>query len=129
MSRIRGKDTKPEMIVRKLVHAKGFRYRIHDPSIPGKPDLVFKSRKKAIFIHGCYWHRHDCSYGRVVPAANAKFWLEKFEKNVRRDQEVHAQLAAAGWHFLVIWECEIRSGERDRLTERIDSFLKHYNPF
>lgn len=123
MSQIRGKDTKPEMVVRKLTHALGFRYRLHDTSLPGKPDLVFKGKRKIIFIHGCYWHRHDCKYGKVTPKTNVSFWNEKFEKNVKRDQKVLRELSHLGWKILTIWECQTTKKNWPALTETIYSFL------
>src|SRR5688572_12051601 len=85
MSAIQSKDTKPEMIVRRLLHTNGYRYRLHDKRLPGRPDLVFPSRKKVIFVHGCYWHMHDCKYGRVKPKSNSEFWSAKRNSNVSRD--------------------------------------------
>ena len=122
MSAIKGKDTKPEMVVRKLVHGMGFRYRLHRKDLPGKPDLVFPRLRKVILIHGCYWHIHDCRYGRVVPKTNAEFWQTKRQSNVVRDQKNLADLAEAGWEVLVLWECEIR--HPNDLVERIRTFLE-----
>ena len=106
MSRIRSQGTKPEMSVRRLIYAMGFRYRLHARELPGKPDLVFRSRRKIIFVHGCFWHRHDCNLARL-PKSRLQFWVEKLEKNRERDARVQEELAAAGWRFLVIWECEL----------------------
>jgi len=122
MSAIKGKDTKPEMVVRKLVHGMGFRYRLHRKDLPGKPDLVFPRLRKVILIHGCYWHIHDCRYGRVVPKTNAEFWQTKRQSNVVRDQKNLADLAEAKWEVLVLWECEIR--HPNDLVERIRTFLE-----
>lgn len=108
MSRIRAKDTTPEMIVRRLAHGLGFRYRLHVSTLPGKPDLVFPSRQKVIFIHGCYWHRHRCRKGKSLPATHQEFWVEKFKNNVKRDRQHNKMLVAAGWETLVIWECETK---------------------
>lgn len=124
MSRIQGKDTKPEMIVRKLVHAMGYRYRLHDKRLPGKPDLVFPGRKKVIFVHGCFWHRHNCKYGNVVPKTRAEFWKEKLDKNKVRDIKNIQKLNDMGWGVLVIWECETRSMEKiEKLVIKIPGFL------
>ena len=111
MAAIRGKDTKPEMIVRKLAHAMGYRYRLHRKDLPGKPDLVFPSRKKVIFVHGCFWHMHNCRYGRVTPKTNAEFWQKKREATVMRDRRNRRALRATGWESLVVWECWIRQGQ------------------
>lgn len=121
MSRIRSKDTKPEMIVRSLVHRLGFRYRLHHKNLPGKPDLVFSSRQKVIFVHGCYWHMHSCKYGQVVPKTNAEFWQEKRLGNVRRDNSAIKVLQELGWQVLVIWECEIK--DIPQLEKILKSFL------
>jgi DNA mismatch endonuclease (patch repair protein) len=121
MSAIRGKDTKPEKIVRSLVHRLGYRYRLHDGRLPGKPDLVFSSRRKAIFVHGCFWHMHACPYGQVVPKTNAEFWQVKRQGNVERDQRNIGRLEADGWQCLVIWECMVR--DADDLRRAIQAFL------
>ncbi|MBU2750196.1 DNA mismatch endonuclease Vsr [Acidithiobacillus thiooxidans] len=121
MSRIRGKDTSPEMIVRSLVFSMGYRYRLHDRRLPGSPDLVFKSRRQVIFVHGCFWHMHNCRYGQVRPKANANFWETKRNRNVQRDLDNLTALKAAGWTHLVIWECEMKDSET--LRERIRGFL------
>jgi DNA mismatch endonuclease (patch repair protein) len=121
MQRIRSKDTLPELTVRRLVHGLGYRYRLHGKDLPGKPDLVFRSRRKVIFVHGCYWHMHSCAYGRVAPATNAQFWREKRLSNVTRDRRTRARLRALGWNALVIWECQVR--DRERIAARIEKFL------
>ncbi len=106
MSRIRGKDTAPEMVVRRLVWSMGYRYRLHGPGLPGRPDLVLKSRKVAIFVNGCFWHRHHCPRGRSTPSTRAEFWRAKFEANRQRDRRNLRRLRAMGWTVLVIWECQ-----------------------
>lgn len=121
MSRIRGKDTSPELIVRSLVFSMGYRYRLHDKRLPGSPDLVFKGRRKIIFVHGCFWHMHDCRYGQVRPKANATFWETKRKRNVQRDQDNMAALQAAGWEVFVAWECETK--DRAALAQRLNGFL------
>jgi len=121
MSRIRGKDTSPEKIVRSLVFSMGYRYRLHDRTLPGTPDLVFKRRRKVIFVHGCFWHMHDCRYGQVRPRANAAFWDAKRNRNVQRDQENLTALKATGWTTLVIWECETKNAQA--LEKKIREFL------
>ena len=122
MQRIRSKDTRPELRVRRLVHSLGYRYRLHGKGIPGRPDLVFRPRKKAIFVHGCYWHMHACPLGRVAPATNADFWREKREGNVRRDAVNLGKLSEQGWSALVIWQCEI--ADENALAQRIAEFLQ-----
>ena len=109
MSRIRSKNTKPEIIVRKIAWGLGFRYRLHQKELPGKPDLVFSGLKKIIFVHGCFWHMHTCKYGRVVPKTNAEFWQEKRLSNKIRDQNNIKALKGLGWKILIIWECQTKS--------------------
>ncbi len=111
MSRIKGRDTKPEIVVRKLLHGMGFRYRLHGKDLPGKPDLVFPRAKAVLFVHGCFWHMHRCKYGKPVPATNKTFWAEKRRSNVERDQRNRRQLRAAGWRVFEVWECHTRRGE------------------
>ena len=121
MSRIRGKDTKPEMIVRSMVHRMGFRFRLHGKGLPGKPDLVLPRHEKIIFIHGCYWHMHRCRFGRVVPKTNTEFWQTKRQGNVDRDRRNRRSLRRAGWQVLVIWECWTRDEQKTR--EKLEAFL------
>jgi DNA mismatch endonuclease (patch repair protein) len=120
MRGIRSKDTKPEMRVRRLVHGMGYRYRLHDRRIPGTPDIVFRRRRRAIFVHGCYWHGHDCKLGRL-PKSRLSFWREKIAANRRRDARVRAEMQALGWSALVLWECELR--DEARLASSIKEFL------
>lgn len=111
MSRVRGKNTRPEMLVRKMLHKAGFRYRIHVRDLPGKPDLVFPGRKKIIFIHGCFWHMHEgCPFARA-PKSRVEFWRAKLEGNKARDQRTLAELQDAGWEVLTIWECQLTCPE------------------
>jgi DNA mismatch endonuclease (patch repair protein) len=121
MSRIRGKDTKPEMIVRRLVHSLGFRYRLHVRTLPGSPDLVFPSKRKVVFVHGCFWHRHRCRLGKPTPSTRAAFWKAKLLRNVERDREVRAALKKADWKTLVVWQCHTR--DTDRLASTLRRFL------
>jgi DNA mismatch endonuclease (patch repair protein) len=118
---VRGKDTAPELIVRRLVRRMGYRYRLHDRSLPGSPDLVFPSRRKAIFVHGCFWHQHRCyrARGRRLPVINRAYWLAKLRRNRERDRA----LRRLGWRVIVIWECQARPAEVDRLTVRLRRFL------
>jgi len=122
MSRIRSKNTSPEMFVRKLVHAMGFRYRLHGRKLPGRPDLVLAGQRKVIFVHGCYWHMHECRYGQVTPKTNAVFWKTKRMSNVERDRRNLASLAEAGWNALIVWECSLR--EPHALEKQLRRFLK-----
>lgn len=112
MARVRGKDTRPEMVVRRLVFGSGYRYRLHDRSLPGRPDLVFPGRRKVIFVHGCFWHGHDCPRGSRLPKANADYWRMKVERNRERDAANAAKLEAEGWSVLVIWECQLGNDEQ-----------------
>ena len=122
MSRIQGKDTKPEMIVRKVLHALGYRYRLHIRSLPGNPDLVFPARRKIIFIHGCFWHRHNCRFGRVMPNTRRKFWKAKLEGNQSRDRKNRRELCELSWETFVAWECQTRRMEW--LLPRLLEFLE-----
>ncbi|QYO62776.1 very short patch repair endonuclease [Leptolyngbya sp. 7M] len=122
MSKIRAKDTKPEMIVRRLLHRAGYRYRLHRHDLPGKPDIVFGSRRKAIFVHGCFWHQHSdtaCLDGRR-PKSNPDYWNIKLARNIERDERNRAALMGQGWDILVIWECEVRD---PNLLDRLTAFL------
>ena len=114
MARVRGKDTKPELLVRRAMHAAGLRYRLHDRRLPGSPDLVFPGKRAALFVHGCFWHRHDdpsCKLARL-PKSRIDFWEPKLEGNRLRDLRHVAELEAAGWKVLVAWECELKSNQR-----------------
>lgn len=122
MQAIKSANTAPEMVVRKLVHGMGFRYRLHVKKLPGKPDLVFGPLRKIIFVHGCFWHQHDgCKDGRR-PKTNLAYWEPKFSKNITRDVRVKAELARLGWNVLAIWACEIKDAAV--LTDRIREFLE-----
>lgn len=123
MSLVRAVDTKPEMLVRRLVHSMGYRYRLHRRALPGTPDLVFASRKAVIFVHGCFWHRHPdpaCRLARL-PKSRLDFWVPKLERNAERDREAVEALEATGWRVLVIWECEIKDAVG--LRQKVDNFL------
>ncbi len=122
MSRIRSKDTKPEMIVRRLLHAMGVRYRLHRAGLPGKPDIVFGPRRLVIFVHGCFWHRHAGCREATMPSANRDFWLAKLEGNAARDLRHRAALRRLGWRVAVIWECETR--QPDKLARRLVRLVK-----
>ena len=120
MARIHGKDTGPEMIVRRLLHGLGYRFRVHSRELPGRPDIVFRSRQVVIFVHGCFWHRHDCGLA-YMPKTRQQFWREKFDRNARRDQEVKSKLEAAGWRVIVVWECKLE--QLSALSGRLIKFL------
>ncbi len=124
MANIRSKGMKPELIVRRLTHSMGYRYRLHRKDLPGKPDLVFPARRKVIFVHGCFWHQHAdpaCKIARR-PKSNLDYWLPKLQRNVERDAEHRDRLSALGWQVLVIWECEVKIAAG--LPERIEEFLE-----
>lgn len=121
MSRIRSKDTKPEMLVRRLVHGMGYRYRLHAKELPGRPDLVFRPRRKAIFVHGCFWHRHVGCPANRLPTTRREFWRNKLDGNVRRDRRNEAALEEMGWRVLIIWECQTK--DLDRVAEAVRRFL------
>lgn len=121
MRSVRGKNTTLEMRVRSLVHSMGYRYALHVKELPGKPDLVFVSRKKIIFVHGCFWHKHKCRHGSISPATNADYWSSKRGRNVERDREHIKALRKDGWKVLVIWECWTRN--TDSLRKRLEAFL------
>lgn len=106
MGRIRGRDTGPELAIRKLLHAMGYRFRLHARELPGKPDVVFRGRRAAIFVHGCFWHRHDCGLA-YVPKTRPEFWQRKFDGNIARDRKAERELEAMGWRVVVVWECEL----------------------
>lgn len=120
MARIRGKDTVPEMVVRRLVHRMGHRFRLHRKDLPGSPDLVFPALRKIVFVHGCYWHGHECRLGRL-PKSNVSFWAEKIEKNQARDTRNVTELEISGWSVLVVWQCQIKDSEG--LAKLLTSFL------
>lgn len=125
MSRIRGKNTKPELLVRRLLHAKGYRYRLHGKAgkirLPGRPDLVFAGRRKVIFVNGCFWHFHDCRVGQHAPKANAAFWEAKRTRTLHRDASQRQLLEDAGWKVLTVWECELKDGSS--LEDQLVRFL------
>lgn len=120
MSRIGGKDTAPELAVRRLLHALGYRFRLHRRDLPGTPDIVLPSRRKVIFVNGCFWHAHGCRFGRP-PKSRTEFWLPKFERNRSKDKRNRREVRRLGWEVLTVWQCQIRS--IDRLRTRLTSFL------
>lgn len=119
MSRIKGKDTKPELLVRKALHAYGFRYRLHVKNLPGKPDIVLPKWKTVIFVHGCFWHQHEGCKDATIPNARREWWLEKLGKNVTNDEKNKNILENNGWCVIVLWECEITKLSIDNIVDRI----------
>ena len=122
MSRIRGTNTKPELVVRKLLHEMGYRFRLHRADLPGRPDIVLPRHKTVVFVHGCYWHRHPGCRFAYTPKSRQSFWNAKFTSNVARDQRNQRDLKEAGWRVIVIWECE--TSDRDVLAQRLIADLK-----
>lgn len=123
MSQIKGKDTKPEMLVRRFLHAKGFRYKLHDKTLPGKPDLVLPKYKTVIFIHGCFWHGHQhCRY-YVIPKTRTEWWVNKINGNIANDRKAEALLAQAGWKVIIIWECELKKAVLENALTRLQHQL------
>ena len=123
MSRIKGKNTKPELLVRKWLWSRGYRYRLHWKDLPGKPDIVFPRQRKAVFVNGCFWHKHDCRYFKW-PRTNSEFWKKKIYENVRRDQKIYQDLISDGWNYFIVWECELKediAGLWDRLAEFLEN--------
>ncbi|WP_222166436.1 very short patch repair endonuclease [Edaphocola aurantiacus] len=127
MSRIKGKDTKPEMLVRKFLFSKGLRYKLHDKTLPGKPDIVFPKYKTVLFIHGCFWHGHEgCKY-YVVPKTKTEWWLTKINGNIRKDADSIARLQQLGWKVIVVWECELKPGKLDDTLQNLMKTFKQNN--
>lgn len=124
MRAVRSFDTSPELAVRRLLRSLGLvGYRLHRKDLPGKPDIAFVGRKKAIFVHGCFWHGHDCKRGKRAPVTNADYWRAKIERNQRRDREHAAELCRLGWSVLTLWECELRN--TTTLVERLRAFVSN----
>lgn len=121
MRSIKGKDTKPEKIVRSLLHSMGYRFRIHVKDLPGSPDIVLPKHKSVIFVHGCFWHGHNCKIAKI-PKTETPFWMNKFEKNKLRDEKNQSELRQRGWKVFVIWECE--TGDREALQEKISELIR-----
>lgn len=125
MRAVKSRDTGPEMLTRRAVHAMGYRYRLHRKDLPGKPDLVFPSRRKAIFVHGCFWHGHDCPRGSRKPKSNRAYWETKIRRNRERDTQSEAALKRDGWRVLTVWECQMKNEEAFRM--RLRKFLEYGN--
>lgn len=124
MSRIKGKNTKPEMLVRRFLFANGYRYRVNMKTLPGSPDIVLKKFRTVIFIHGCFWHGHECLKGRT-PKTRTEYWEEKFRKNQERDLRVRKELKEMGWNTLIVWECQLKPNKRGKTLEEILYWLNH----
>ena len=122
MSRIKNKNTKPEMLVRRYLYSKGYRYRLHNSKLPGKPDISNSSKKSAVFINGCFWHRHGCKY-TTTPKTNTVFWVKKFNKTIERDKNNYKLLTNNGWKIIVIWECE--TFDNQLLESLLDGIIHH----
>lgn len=122
MSRVKGKDTAPELIVRRLIYGMGYRYRLHRKDLPGNPDIVFQGQRKIILVHGCFWHGHSCHAGRKVPKSNAEYWVPKLQRNKTRDAMNHALLRKLGWEVKTVWECQTK--DQQRLAKIIGAFLR-----
>ena len=129
MSGIRAKNTKPEIVLRRKLHRAGLRYRLHGTKLPGKPDLVLTSRRAVIFVHGCFWHRHNGCHWSNTPASNAEFWAAKFERNAERDAEVNAALRSEGWRVAVVWECGLRAPHVQATVSRLLAWLRSDSEF
>jgi DNA mismatch endonuclease (patch repair protein) len=127
MRAVKSGDTTPELVVRRLVHALGYRYRLHRRDLPGQPDLVFPRLGKVIQVHGCFWHRHSCEAGQSTPATRLDYWNAKFARNVDRDRRNLRRLRRLGWSVLVVWECQTRVAKREALRKRLARFLATVN--
>jgi DNA mismatch endonuclease (patch repair protein) len=123
MSRIRGKNTKPEMLVRKYIHANGLRYRLHNKNLPGKPDLTLTKYQTVIFVNGCFWHGHKGCKNFVLPKTRAEWWAEKIEETIKRDNKITKELKKHGWNSIVIWECELKPQKRIATLERLFNII------
>lgn len=124
MSKIKGKDTKPEMLIRKFLFANGFRYRLHDKKLPGKPDIVLPKYKTVVFVHGCFWHGHErCKYF-VVPKTRTEWWLNKINHNIENDKKSNITLQNEGWKVLTIWECDLKSNKKEQTLSELIKIIK-----
>ena len=123
MRAIKSANTRPELIVRRLLHRMGYRYRLHSSRLPGRPDLGFASKKKVILVNGCFWHRHTCRQGASIPNTNTQIWERKFQNNIERDLKNQTLLEEMGWQALIVWECETKSGLRPALELQLRFFL------
>lgn len=122
MGRVKGQDTKPEILVRSLIHRMGYRFRLHRRDLPGNPDIVLPKHRKIVFVNGCFWHGHEGCARSKRPTSNEHFWTDKLDQTQARDQRYRAELVEMGWRILTVWECEIR--QRDRLLATLEDFLR-----
>jgi len=127
MGRVHSEDTGPEMVVRRLVHTMGYRYRLHVQDLPGSPDLVFPRLRKVVFVHGCFWHQHRCKRGDRRPSSHTDYWLPKLRRNKERDRRVISELKKLGWISLIVWECQTIPKRQNTLAVRLDGFLSRPN--
>ncbi len=123
MRRVRSVDTGPELTIRKLLHSLGYRFRLHRRDLPGNPDLVFPSRRKIVFVHGCFWHQHRCRRGNRLPSSRQDYWTHKLQGNVARDRSNRRRLRKLGWDVFLVWECHIKEDNLPKLTARLYEFL------
>ncbi|MBK5932560.1 very short patch repair endonuclease [Rhodovulum imhoffii] len=119
MSKVRNRDTKPELAVRRFLHSRGLRYRLHRSDLPGRPDIVFPTQRIALFVHGCFWHQHSGCAKAKLPSTRQEFWQEKLSRNAQRDQEVQGRLSEMGWRSMVVWECELKPARLEALVTQI----------
>jgi len=129
MASVKGADTKPERMIRSALHRRGFRYRLHDTKLPGRPDLVLRRYHAVIFVHGCFWHRHEGCRQTVTPKSNREFWKRKFAENVARDKRNLALLRKAGWRIAIIWECALKKRKLESLADAIAEWLRGSDSF
>ena len=127
MAAVKSENTKPEMAIRRALHARGFRFRLHDKTLPGKPDIVFAKWSAVLLINGCYWHRHEGCKKTTTPTSNKRFWMAKFERNIARDRDNFEHLVSSGWRVGIVWECWIESTLDDASIDKVASFLKNKN--
>lgn len=121
MSRVKSRDTKPEKLVRRLLHALGYRFRLHRKDLPGKPDITLPKHKKVVFVHGCFWHGHDGCPRATRPTSNIEFWNKKIDSNLRRDSAAQKELNALGWNYFIVWQCQTRN--LTMLTNKLEQFF------
>lgn len=125
MASIKGTNTRPEVALRKALHARGLRFRLHNKQLPGTPDIVLPKFKAVIFVHGCFWHRHEACRYATMPATRKDFWSDKFAANIRRDQRSYDSLIGAGWRVKVVWECHLKSKGANAIASELEQWLKH----
>jgi len=126
MARVRSEDTRPELTIRRLLHSLGYRFRLHRRDLPGNPDLVFPSRRKVVFVHGCFWHQHRCARGNRVPSSHREYWVHKLQGNVTRDRKNRCQLRRLGWDVFIVWECQTNARKLPKITTKLCEFLDKF---